>query len=835
MKTLRAWPIVCILIGLLSGACSKSQPDQVKSGMSHKLPTSSEIEKLPPDGGRNFNRLIFQKSPYLLQHADNPVNWYPWGDEAFAKAKEENKPVFLSVGYSTCHWCHVMAHESFEDPAVAAIINRDFIPIKVDREERPEIDEIYMKATQLMTGSGGWPNSLFLTPEGKPFFAGTYFPPRDRFGLPGFTSILNQLATIWRERRDDAEKQAGQIWEAMESMSSVPLSPSTALPSREVIEKSLAAQRDSFDRDRGGFGGAPKFPPHGSLRLLLEEYRRRKDPDLLEMATVTLSEMARGGIRDHLGGGFHRYSTDDRWFAPHFEKMLYDNAQLIRAYTDGFLLTGREEFREPAIETCEWVLREMRDEGGGFYSALDADSEGEEGKFYIWERDEIIEVLGEMEGELFCSVYGVTLEGNWRDPASTSDHKTNILFLPRQLSEAYGTEGIEPDELHDRISTSRQKLLGRRGERVRPHLDDKIMTDWNGLMIGSLAYAGKVLDEPRYLEAARGAARFILSNLQQDGRLLHTYREGQARIPGYLDDYANFSDGLLDLYQATGDNEWLDAARALADDMIERFRDERSGGFFFVSTDGVKGDPSISLFRLKDPYDRAVPSGNGVAARVLLRLAEFTGNKAYLAEAESLLRAFRIYLEDAPRGTESLILATAIYLDQNTEKTEDDKAGVRQEPDLLAEAKKEPVTAKVFKSPGESFDNKVQLTISLSIDEGWHINSNLPIQDYLIPTRVELNENASWVLEPVVYPQGENIKFAFSPESLSVYEGTVDIPITLTRNDSSNPATSIRLRVSFQPCDDTSCMAPQTIEVPVAIGGKAPVAQTKSDGSVESD
>ncbi len=783
---------------------------------------------MPPEGGSHSNRLISEKSPYLLQHAKNPVDWYPWGEEAFAKAKEENKPIFLSVGYSTCHWCHVMAHESFEDPAVAEILNRSFIPIKVDREERPEIDEIYMKATQLMTGSGGWPNSLFLTPEGKPFYAGTYFPPEDRFGRPGFTSILNQLSSIWQDRIGEAEEQAERIWEAMERMSSMPLSPSTALPDREVVKKALDAMTNSFDRDRGGFGGAPKFPPHGSLRLLMEEYRRKEDPDLLEMATVTLDEMARGGIRDHLGGGFHRYSTDNRWFAPHFEKMLYDNAQLIRAYTDGYLLTGRKEFREAGVGACEWVLREMRDDGGGFYSALDADSEGEEGRFYIWKRDEIIDLLGEKEGDLFCSVYGVTTGGNWRDPAPSSEQKTNILFLPRPLEEAYGTEGIEPGELRDRLSASREKLLARRGDRVRPHLDDKIMTDWNGLMIGSLAYAGKALNEPRYIKAAEDAANFILSNLRREGRILHTYRDGSARIPAYLDDYANLADGLLDLYQTTGEKEWLAQAQTITDEMLELFSDEQAGGFFFVSGNGVEGDPAISLFRSKDPYDRAVPSGNGVAARVLLRLGEITGNKSYRKEATDLLRAFRSYLEDAPRGTESLILAAAIFLDQNKEKPEEST----QEPNLLARASKQPVTVKVFDAPGKSSDGKVQLTVRLLIDNGWHINSNHPIQDYLIPTRVKVSENSGWSLDEVSYPEGEKITLAFSPETLSVYEGSVDIPVILTAKDAT--ATKITLRVSFQPCNNTSCIAPETIEVPIAIPVTAKVGNS-SDGSVGSD
>jgi uncharacterized protein len=812
-----AWPTVCILIGILTGGCSKPHPVKVEKEMNHQLPASSEIAKPPPDGESHSNRLRFEKSPYLLQHADNPVDWYPWGDAAFAKAKEENKPIFLSVGYSTCHWCHVMAHESFEDPAVAEILNRNFIPIKVDREERPEIDEIYMKATQLMTRSGGWPNSLFLTPEGKPFYAGTYFPPEDRFGRPGFTSVLNQLSSIWRDRRGEAEEQAERTWEAMERMSSAPVAPTDALPGREVVENALNAMTNSFDRDRGGFGGAPKFPPHGSLRLLLEEYRRDKDPELLEMATVTLDEMARGGIRDHLGGGFHRYSTDDRWFAPHFEKMLYDNAQLIRAYTDGYLLTGQEEFREAAIETCEWVLREMRDKGGGFYSALDADSEGEEGKFYIWERDEIIEVLGDEEGELFCRVYGVIPDGNWRDPTSASELKTNILFLPRPINEAYGTEGIKMDDLRDRLASSRKKLLARRGDRIRPHIDDKIMTDWNGLMIGSLAYAGKALNEPRYLEAAGNAASFILTNLRREGRLLHTYRNGSARIPGYLDDYANLSDGLLDLYQATGKKEWLNQARDLTDEMMKLFQDDKAGGFFFVSADGVEGDPAISLFRSKDPYDRAVPSGNGVAARVLLRLGEITGNKTYREEAGDLLRTFRAYLEDAPRGTESLILAAAIYLDQNPEVNEEENAESRDNQKLLAQASKKPVTVKVFDAQGESEGGQIQLTVRLLIDKGWHINSNHPIQDYLIPTRIGVGEETGWSLDQASYPEGERITLAFSTELLSVYEGAVDIPVTLTTKDVPPSPAGIRLQVSFQPCNDTSCVAPVTLIIPVPV------------------
>ncbi len=629
--------------------------------MQDTLPSQEEIEKLPPDGGRDFNRLVFEKSPYLLQHAGNPVNWYPWGAEAFEKARKEDRPIFLSAGYSACHWCHVMARESFENGETAAILNEYFLPVKVDREERPEVDDFYMKATQLLTGGGGWPNSVFLTPDGKPWFAGTYFPPEDRWGRPGFPTVLRDLAEVWRTRRKEVEEEAGKIWAAMEKISTAQSAPADSPPGEKLVEKALAGLEETFDRERGGFSGAPKFPPHAALRLLLEEYRRKHEPALLEMATVTLDFMARGGIRDHLGGGFHRYSTDDVWFVPHFEKMLYDNAQLIRSYADGYLLSGRAEFRSAAVGIADWVLREMRDEAGGFYSALDADSEGEEGRFYVWRRGEIIEALGEREGELFCRVYGIKPGGNWRGEGGGENEGTNILFLPRPLSRAAEEERIPPEELGRNLAGSRRKLMARRDRRVRPHLDDKIMTDWNGLMIGGLAYAGQTLDETRLLIAAEGAARFLLDNLRVDGRLLHTYRKGEARIPAYLDDYAFLAEGLLELHAATGQEEWLEEARSLSDVMLECFRDKRSGGLFFTASTDKHAAAAVSLFRSRDPYDRAVPSGNGIAALVLIRLARLTGEERYREEVRNIIRAFRLQMEALPAASGTLILAAAGY------------------------------------------------------------------------------------------------------------------------------------------------------------------------------
>ncbi|MFC2076229.1 thioredoxin domain-containing protein [candidate division KSB1 bacterium] len=525
--------------------------------MSEKtLPSPEVISKLPPDGGPHYNRLIHERSPYLLQHAANPVDWHPWGDAAFEKARADNKPIFLSIGYSTCHWCHVMERESFENEQIAKILNENFIPIKVDREERPDIDEIYMKATQLVTGGGGWPNSLWLTPDGRPWFAGTYFPPQDAYGRPGFRTVLLSLAEYWETRPDDVETQAEQIREAMERMSSVGDFSGTGKLSSLLIERSLESHRESFDSGWGGFGGAPKFPPHGSISLIFDQYQRTGDQSDLDMALNTLKRMAAGGIHDHLGGGFHRYSTDARWLTPHFEKMLYDNAQLSRAYVDAYLISGDEDFRVAAVGTYDWVLREMTDSKGGFYSAIDADSEGEEGKFYVWGRDEVISILGEEEGDLFCSVYNVRTEGNFSDEATGNTPGTNIIHLEKPIDEIAADLGLEQSDLRRRLAESRKKLLERRDQRVHPYTDDKVLTSWNGLMIGSLAYGGLELDEPRYTAAAGRATDFILAEMYRDGRLLRSFREGGAGLNAYLDDYAFLIHGLLELYGEGGGGGW---------------------------------------------------------------------------------------------------------------------------------------------------------------------------------------------------------------------------------------------------------------------------------------
>ncbi len=787
------------------------------------LPSPGEIAKLPPDGGPEFNRLIFEKSPYLLQHARNPVDWYPWGKEAFEKARAENKPIFLSVGYSTCHWCHVMERESFERDDVAAILNGYYVSIKVDREERPDLDEIYMNATQLITGRGGWPNSVWLLPDGRPWYAGTYFPREDRGEHPGFKTILARLHDFYHNRAGDVEKQASQLAEVMKRISAGQHVESVGEPTRDAVRQALGELANAFDERLGGFGGAPKFPPHQSLSLLHYEYACTNDEALLKMAAKTLDAMALGGIHDHVGGGFHRYSTDAQWLLPHFEKMLYDNAQLARAYVDAYLLTKNEEYRRIAEDIFAWVSREMTDEGGGFYSALDADSEGEEGKFYVWTRKETLSVLGDDEGELFCRIYNMREEGNFRDEATGALTGANIPHLKKTLDDIARDEDLKPEELRARMAADRQKLLEARVGRVWPHLDDKILTSWNGLMLGSLAYAGRRLGDPRHTEAAEKAAAFILGNLRKNGRLLRTYRDGEAKLNAYLDDYAFLADGLLELYEATGEKRHLDEAKSLVDALLKHYLDTTGGGFFFTSDDHEE-----ILARSKDPTDRAIPSGNGVAARALIRLAQITGENRYLETAWKSIEASFGLMQRLPRGTESMLLALATYFDMQTggeAPTAPTKAERKTgKPD--ARARKKPVTAEAFAShlkarPGDT----VYVAVRLTIDDGWHINSNKPLQDYQVPTEITVADTANTAGGEARYPEGNEARLSFSSEPLSVYEGSVWSLVRLKLADSLPDASiQLKLQVRFQACDETACLSPETLTLSIPLekkkGGK---------------
>lgn len=582
---------------------------------------------------KHENRLIFEKSPYLLQHSRNPVDWYPWGSEAFGKAKQENKMIFLSIGYSTCHWCHVMEKESFENEDVAALMNRDFISIKVDREERPDIDHIYMTAVQAMTGTGGWPLSVFLTPEGKPVTGGTYFPPEDKWGRPGMKTILPRLAEAWKTDSKDMNAAGEQLAKLLEAAKSAQ-GPDPDW--KAVLKKLYTHFENSFDENNGGFGSAPKFPRSHELSLLLRIWKKSSEAHALEMVRKTLDSMALGGIRDHLGGGFHRYSVDDKWLISHFEKMLYDQAILARTYLETYQATGEKFYADTAREIFEYVLRDMKSPDGGFYSAEDADSEGEEGKFYVWRPEEIDSVLGVLAGKLFRDFYGVTEGGNF-------EHATSVLHIQETVEAFAAGHQLDPEKLAKQLKHSREKLFEHRKKRIHPYKDDKILSAWNGLMISALAYGARVLNEPAYLEAASAAADFILGKMTKNGRLLRRYREGEASIPAFQDDYACMAMGLLDLYEAGFEAKRLEQARTLLQDMIHLFEDPENGGFFYTAADA-----ETLIVRTKEYYDGATPSGNSVAAFALLKYSRMTGAPEFEEKARQAIASNAHGAEEHP-------------------------------------------------------------------------------------------------------------------------------------------------------------------------------------------
>jgi uncharacterized protein YyaL (SSP411 family) len=580
---------------------------------------------------RRANRLAGQTSPYLLQHAHNPVDWYPWGEEALERARREDKPILLSIGYAACHWCHVMEAESFEDADTAALMNERFVCIKVDREERPDIDAIYMDAVQAMTGHGGWPLTAFLTPDQKPFYAGTYFPNEDRHGLPAFRRVLAAIAETWSTRRSEAETQAQRIVDAIARVGTLTASDDPL--SDDVLLEALRTLRSAFDRRWGGFGGAPKFPQPMTLEFVLRCHLRGL-PDALEMLTVTLDRMADGGMHDQAGGGFHRYSTDERWHVPHFEKMLYDNAQLARLYTRAWQVTGAERYRWVASRTCDYLLRELRQPEGGLSSSQDADSEGREGRFFIWSWEELVEAVGEP----VALAFGAAPPGNWEG--------ANVLWTPRPIPEIAAELGIDPVGLEADLSSARAELLEIRRRRPHPATDDKVLAGWNGLAISALAESGRALGEPAYVEAAVRAADFVLTHLRgDDGRLLRAWRGGRVSGPAYAEDHALMAEALLTLYETTFELRWFEEARRLADDLLRRFHDEARGGFFQTGE-----DDEVLVVRPKELYDNAVPSGNSAAADVLQRLALLTGEDRYERLAASALGLVRDVMGRAPTG-----------------------------------------------------------------------------------------------------------------------------------------------------------------------------------------
>jgi uncharacterized protein YyaL (SSP411 family) len=642
------------------------------------------------------NNLINEKSPYLLQHAHNPVDWYAWGEEAFAKAKQKDKPIFLSIGYSTCHWCHVMEHESFEDSSLAELMNEAFVCIKVDREERPDIDNIYMLVCQMLTGGGGWPLTIIMTPDRKPFFAGTYIPKISAYGRTGMTELIPKVKEAWINRRQDILASAEKITFSLQSSQSSTTGDDL---DESALKSAYQIFSQTFDRNYGGFGQSPKFPTPHNLMFLMRYWKRNGDGDALGMVEKTLREMRQGGMYDHVGFGFHRYSTDSRWFLPHFEKMLYDQAMLAYAYIEAYQITGNEEYKTTANEIFTYVKRDMRDTEGGFYSAEDADSEGEEGKFYFFAKSEIEELLTSEETELASRIFNITAAGNYAEEAT--GHKTgrNILHLTKRYAEHASELGLSEDDLRGKIETIRQKLFEYREKRIHPHKDDKILTDWNGLMIAAMAKGAQVFDDPKLAQAAADAAEFILSKMhQKDGSLLHRYREGEAALSGYVEDYAFMVWGMIELYEATFELKYLKAAIELNDYLLQHFWDDQGGGLFFTA------DSSEELIhRQKEIYDGAVPSGNSVAALNLMHLARTTARTDLEARARAIGSAFSKTVRQYPAGYSMLMLALDFMTGPSFEIVVSGNLDSPDAKDMLAALRKEfiPNRVIVFRTDSE--------------------------------------------------------------------------------------------------------------------------------------
>jgi len=644
-----------LIIGIGVNMNNADSPDSLPpENFSRNTPTQQN----PParEEHQKSNRLINEKSPYLLQHAYNPVDWHPWSQAAFEKAQLQNKPIFLSIGYSTCHWCHVMERESFEDPEVAALMNQAFISIKVDREERPDIDNIYMKVCQLTTGSGGWPLTIIMTPDKKPFFAATYIPKTTRLGRLGMIQLIPRVQQLWTTQQDKLLENAQTVLAALQQNNSLATAtaPSISNPfDKSVLDTAYRQLTDNFDANFGGFGSAPKFPTPHNLLLLLRHHRRHPDSQALTMVETTLTAMRNGGIYDHVGFGFHRYSTDHKWLVPHFEKMLYDQALLALAYLETYQLTGKNEHAQTAREIFTYVLRDLTSPQGGFYSAEDADSEGVEGKFYLWTKQQINTALPKNQAELIIKAFNVSKKGNFIE--ETGDHETNnnILHLQNNLSDLAAKLNTDPESLQKQLESARKTLFDLRKNRIHPYKDDKILTDWNGLMIVALARGAQLLNEPAYANAAARAVDFIYQNLHTpDGRLLHRFRNNHAALPPSVDDYAFLTWALLELYEATFDIDYLKKALNLQQSLNQHFWNDAAGGFFFTPDDGEK-----LLIRQIEIYDGAVPSGNSVALLNLLKLARITGNLEFENQAATMYRLFSPQVQTAPIAHSQMLLA----------------------------------------------------------------------------------------------------------------------------------------------------------------------------------
>lgn len=747
------------------------------------------------EGGRPLytNRLILEDSPYLLQHAHNPVDWYPWGPEAFARAQAEDKPIFLSIGYSTCHWCHVMERESFESEAIARQLNEHFVCIKIDRERRPDIDEIYMTAVQLQGQRGGWPMSSFLTSDGKPFYSGTYFPP-DRFSV-----LLQRVREAWSQDRGELVAGAERLAQAVQQATAA--RGTARQMGEEVFGAAVQHMGERYDDVLGGFGRAPKFPNEPQLLFLLDHSLRRGDAQTLRMVTHSLDAMARGGIYDQVGGGFHRYSVDAQWLVPHFEKMLYNQAHLSRAYAQAYWLTGQPSFERTARQTLDYVLKEMTSPQGAFYSATDADSEGEEGRFFVWTPQQLQDVLAEDDAALALDIWSVEAGGNFEGHS--------ILFLETNLEDHARRLGRPVADLISQIDRIRKALWSAREEREHPLRDDKVLTAWNGMMITALAQSSRLLDEPRYLAAAERAAMFLWQHQRrEDGTLWRVSLDGSSSVPALQEDYAYLAEALVALYDAGQDRIWLERAQQITEHMIQLFWDDAAGGFFMSP---AQNDPPL-ISRPKSPSDGAVPSGNSVALRVLAQLTRRLEDSDFSDHAQRTAAAFAEPVQRAPHGHAYMLTGLAEHLD-----------GAVGE---LAYGAKGHLRAQVEDVAVRTDGLQVHLTLQL--DDGWHINSNEPRQEALLASQVRLTEPAPWRLKSTEAPPAVDLDVAFEDEPLSVYSGrgTWQLHLqkapALSEEDNAIPLLPwLGIEVDVQACDDQRCLKPETLRLEIPLPSNA--------------
>jgi len=810
----------------------------------------------PPPARAAANHLEGQLSPYLLEHADNPVDWHPWGDAALARAQGELKPIFLSIGYSACHWCHVMERESFSDPEVARLLNEGFVSIKVDREERPDLDAIYMDAVVVTTGGGGWPMSLFLTPDLKPFQAGTYYP-RDRF-----VSLIRSVRSAWLERRPEVLAAAESIRRAMADLQAAPGGDHGDDPDADLLGPAVAALAATYDHDHGGFGGAPKFPPHGALALLLRAHRERGDTRALDMAVGTLDAMARGGLYDQVGGGFHRYTTDAAWRLPHFEKMLYDNALLVPLYLMAWYQSGRAEFRLVAEETLEWMQREMTGPSGGFCASLDADSGGEEGGYYTWTIDQIRSAVGAADAGAMVDYLGATVRGDLAGGR-------NVLHVTAGDAGFAARRDLPLPVWRTTYDRARARMLEARRSRPRPHRDDSILTAWNGLAISAFAVGHRATGRPEYLDAARAAATFALANLRdRDGSTRVSWRAGRSGGPGFLDDNALLMRGLLDLHAAAGDAVWVEAALALAKD-ADRFADE-AGGWYFAP---VRDDLIVRPLSLND---EALPSGNAVMVENLARVSALRGDAGLLRaamrtvdRAAGLMRSqpasypYMILARDTARAAATPVPPAAAVPASSTASASAASsapapAGLLGAPAHAAEAgagapltagadppravagtvvgranKERVVDSSWLEPAGPVRPGAVAgAAVRLVIKPGWHINSSKPSLDYLIPTRIQVTDAGGATVEGIDYPEGHMVKLAFAEESLSVFEGEVVIhPMLRAARTAAEGAVAVVARLTYQACSDKACLPPETVEFKTTLRIAGPPADAEAPGA----